>query len=193
MFPFRSVAIATVGSVLAVATPLAIAQESRLDVEIVDAAGEPMPARAWVISGEARFFHPLQPASATPYQQDQSFSCDGRFSMLLPPGEATIHVERGKEFVPVDLVVPVTAGESSQYTIRLDRWIDMPSLGWYSADMHLHLGFDNPRVLKQLALADDVHLVPSFTYWLRGRGETWQRHGPTTRSRRPCHLIRLIS
>ena len=165
MLPSRTLSLSAALLVLLTAAPPALAQQSRLDVKIVNAAGELMPARAWVISGDARFFHPLEPAGATPYQQDQSFRCDGQFSMLLPAGEATIHVERGKEFVPVDLVVPVTAGESSQHTIRLDRWIDMPSLGWYSADMHLHLGFDNPSVLKQLALADAF----SNRQWSAGR------------------------
>ena len=31
---------------------------------------------------------------------------------------------------------------------------------------------------KQLSLADDVHLIPSFTYWLRGQGETWEAEWP---------------
>ncbi|MCP4507702.1 MAG: CehA/McbA family metallohydrolase, partial [Fuerstiella sp.] len=57
--------------------------------------------------------------------------------------------------------------------------INMPRQGWYSADLHVHLGNDDPRVLRQLSLADDVNLVPSFTYWLRGRGETWNADWPS--------------
>ncbi len=90
-----------------------------------------------------------------------------------------MHVEKGKEFLPVDMEVEITPNKTTETTIRINRWIDMPSQGWYSADLHVHLGFDDMRILKQLALADDVHLIPSFTYWLRGRGETWNENWPT--------------
>jgi hypothetical protein len=49
----------------------------------------------------------------------------------------------------------------------------------------VHLGFDEPRILKQLSLADDVHLIPAFTYWLRGQGETWQAAWPDATFRQP--------
>ncbi len=188
MLQFRSLSIVLACSILAAFAPRAISQEARLDVRIVNADGELTPARAWVNSGGSRLFEPHQPRGVTPYQQDQSFSCDGQFSMRLPPGEATIHVEKGKEFRPVDVVVPVSAGETIEQTVRLERWIDMPSLGWYSADMHLHLGFDNPSVLQQLALADDIHLVPSFTYWLRGAGETWHSQWPDETFAKPTQI-----
>ena len=98
--------------------------------------------------------------------------------MIVPEGNAIVHIEKGKEFVPVDVEVMVAVDQTVEKTIQLERWIDMPENGWYSADLHVHLGHDDPRVLKQLALADDVNLVPSFTYWLRGRGETWNAQWP---------------
>jgi hypothetical protein len=73
----------------------------------------------------------------------------------------------------VDHKIALGNDETVEQTITLERWIDMPSEGWYSADLHVHLGHDNVRTLQQLVLADDVHLVPSFTYWLRGQGEIW--------------------
>lgn len=158
--------------------PMAVGQEATLVVRIVDASGQGTAARAWINQGATRYYEPQEPAEVTPYRNDRSFSCDGTFSIQIPAGAATLHVEKGKEFRPVDLAVELTAGETLQQTIQLDRWIDMPSLGWYSVDMHVHLGFDNPRVLQQLSLADDVHLIPSFTYWLRGVGETWRDQWP---------------
>ena len=123
-------------------------------------------------------FKPAEPNTATPYANDSSFSCDGTFTMVVPEGRAVVHVEKGKEYRPIDVEVEIAAGELLEKTVQIERWIDMPSQGWYSADLHVHLGHDNPRILTQLALADDVHLIPSFTYWLRGRGETWNSKWP---------------
>lgn len=164
------------------------AEDGLVKVRIVDAAGNKTAARAWIDAGEQRLFKPTAPDTATPYAKDRSFSCDGEFVMAVPEGRATIHVEKGKEFVPVDVEIQVAGGETLERTIELNRWINMPSRGWFSADLHLHLGHDDPRVLQQLALADDVHLVPSFTYWLRGEGEKWNARWPAGEFNRPIRI-----
>lgn len=149
-----------------------------ITVRIVDEGGSITPARAWVDVGSKRLFRPESPGTVTPYERDRSFSCDGVFTMEVPKGSAVIHIEKGKEFVPVNLSVEIGEEGEIEKTITIKRWINMPQQGWYSADLHVHLGHDDPRVLQQLALADDVHLVPAFTYWLRGRGETWEAGWP---------------
>jgi hypothetical protein len=113
----------------------------------------------------------------------------------VPPGNALVHVEKGKEFIPVDLPVSVESGKTVQRDITVKRWVDMPSAGWYSADLYVHLGHDNQAVLKQLALADDVHLIPPFTYWLRGEGERWRSTWPNDSFNTPTTIDRhdLIS
>ena len=156
----------------------AIATDGRVEVRVVDEQGHLTPARAWVAAGGRRLYKPIAPETATPYRGDGSFSCDGTFTMVVPSGQVVVHVEKGKEFLPQDVEVTIPPGATVTKTIQLRRWIDMPAMGWYSADLHVHLGFDNPRVLKQLSLADDVHLIPSFTYWLRGQGETWEAEWP---------------
>lgn len=155
-----------------------LAAEGRIVVRVVNEQGDPTAVRAWVDANGQRLFQPASPETATPYARDRSFSCDGEFTMVIPQGKAIVHIEKGKEFLPQEITVNVTAEETLEKTIQIRRWINMPENGWYSADMHVHLGFDNPPVLRQLALADDVHLMPAFTYWLRGQGETWQAQWP---------------
>ncbi|MCP4784613.1 MAG: CehA/McbA family metallohydrolase [Fuerstiella sp.] len=162
----------------AVIPSLCGAADGHISVQVVNQKGDVTPIRAWVEVNGRQLFQPTLPDTATPYARDRSFSCDGHFTMTLPAGRAVVHVERGKEFVPLDIDVEIVSGETLEKQIRIDRWIDMPREGWYSADLHVHLGHDDPRILKQLALADDVHLIPSFTYWLRGRGETWEMQWP---------------
>lgn len=62
--------------------------------------------------------------------------------MDVPAGDAVIHVEKGKEYRQTQLKVSVKPGESVEKTVALKRWIDMPARGWYSADLHVHLGHD---------------------------------------------------
>ena len=163
------------------------AADGRIKVRIVE-DNRPTPARAWVDVKGQRLFNPVEPKAATPYPRDRSFSCDGVFTIVAPEGDAIVHIEKGKEFLPVDARVEIKAGETTESTIEIKRWVDMPATGWYSADLHVHFGNDNPRVLRQLALADDVHLIPSFTYWLRGRGETWNSKWPDDEFKKPITI-----
>jgi quinoprotein glucose dehydrogenase len=150
-----------------------------LHVQIVDEAGYPMPARAWIEQPDRRhLFRPSSPVTCTPYQQDRSFSCDGEFEITVPAGHVVVHVEKGKEFVSVDEGVEVAPHEAHEMQIHLKRWIDMAARGYYSADFHVHFGSDDPRVLRQLSLADDVNVVPAFSYWLRGTEERWPTAWP---------------
>ncbi len=152
--------------------------QARISIRIVDESGNTTPARVWIDVDNQRFFQPIAPETVTVYANDQSFSCDGVFTMEVPAGNAVVHVEKGKEYTPVDLAITLKSGETIENTIELKRWIDLPSEGWYSADLHVHLGQDNPRILQQLALADDVHLMPAFTYWLGGQDESWHATWP---------------
>jgi hypothetical protein len=76
-----------------------------------------------------------------------------------------IHVERGKEYLPVDEEIIVEASQTSKVEIVLKRWINMCEEGWYSSDIHCHFGLNDLRILKQLALADDVNFEPILTLW----------------------------
>jgi hypothetical protein len=163
-------------------------EPARLTIRLLDENGATTPARAWVDVEGGRLFEPVAPDSVTPYDRDLSFSCDGVFTMEVPEGIALVHIEKGKEYLPVDLRLDVQSGTTVERTIQLERWIDMPSEGWYSGDLHVHLGQDDPRVLRQLALADDVHLIPAFTYWLGGGHEEWHGEWPDATYTEPIEV-----
>ena len=137
----------------------------------------PLPCRAWLNVGSERVFSPIT-ESCTPYNKDRSFSCDGHFIIKVPPGKATIHVERGKEYWPVDKEVVVHKDQTTKVDITLRRWVNMCKEGWYSADMHCHFGVNDPRVLKQLARADDVNYEPILTLWNHQRNKTSDKAWP---------------
>lgn len=170
------------------------AESIALMVRIVDESGAEIPARAWVTAAGRQLFQPQAPATCTPYARDQSFSCDGRFQMSVPAGPVRIHAERGKEWLPVDREITVGARANHEETVSLRRWVDLAAEGWFSADLHVHFGHDNPTVLRQLALADDVNLLPVFSLWLRGTEQEWRTAWPAwpegeTVTAGPRHLI----
>jgi len=123
----------------------------------------PIPCRAWVEASGAHYFRPETPAIV--YDKDKSFSCNGTFCIRIPAGKATVHIERGKEFLPIDQTVIIKANQTIQKSFFLKRWIAMHEEGWFSSDMHVHFGSDDIDILKQLSSADDVNLLPAFTYW----------------------------
>jgi len=127
-------------------------------------AQAPLPCRAWITVGNERLFNPST-ESCTSYVRDRSFSCDGQFVMSIPAGKVVIHVERGKEYWPIDKEIFVEKGRTAKVEITLKRWIHMAKESWYSSDIHCHFGLNDFKVLKQLALADDVNFEPILTLW----------------------------
>jgi len=137
----------------------------------------PLPCRAWVSIGDKRFINPAT-KSCTPYAKDRSFSCDGHFSIRVPAGKAIIHIERGKEYLPVDKEIIIVNNQTTKVDITLKRWISMYKEGWYSSDMHCHFGLDNLEILKQLALADDINFEPILTLWNHQQSSTSDERWP---------------
>jgi hypothetical protein len=83
------------------------------------------------------------------------------FNVVLPAGNYTVVVERGKEYVP--LKANLTAAENNtHWELRPRRWIDMAKRGWYSGDMHCHRAVDE---LANLMLAEDLNVCFPVTNW----------------------------
>ena len=75
--------------------PPSNADDGRIAVRVVDSAGQITPVRAWVDVGGRRLFEPTSPETATPYAKDSSFSCDGKFTMIVICRYATASQCRG--------------------------------------------------------------------------------------------------
>ena len=168
------------------------AETGWLEVTVTDGITDaPLPCRAWVQAARRRYYEPAG-SDHTPYQRDQSFASAGRFRIRLPAGRATVHVERGKEYLPVDRQLTVKAGQTARASVALKRWIDLPAEGYYSCDVHVHLRHRGSAHAARLALGDDVHLLPVLTYWHHG-GQVpaeWPEGMPT--SAQPADKTHLV-
>lgn len=69
---------------------------------------------------------------------DQVYRADGE-TLRLPAGEYTVTCGRGPEYLPQTRAVTIDGnGRTSDLDFTLERWIDPPSMGWYSGDHHIH-------------------------------------------------------
>jgi hypothetical protein len=151
-----------------------------------------LPCRAWIEINNSRYYRP-ESANCVPYVRDMSFTSNGKFKIKVPVGNAIVHVERGKEYLPVNKEVDVKGDKVNEVRIYLKRWIDMAALGWYSMDIHCHFGADSLDILKQQSLADDINYQPVLTVWNSRQYKTkdiWdnQQVNPTIFAD-PSHLI----
>ncbi len=129
--------------VLQVCVASAYSASSAISVTVREQGGRQLlPCRAWIESHGQRLFNPVA-QSCLPYQRDRSFSCNGKFVIEVSVGKAIVHVERGKEYYPVNRQVVVPAEGTVEIDIELERWVNMIEAGWYSADIHFHFAADN--------------------------------------------------
>ncbi len=151
----------------------AAADATRLPVTgrvVDDQTGQPLPCRVYVESSEGdHYLVESDEGSAVSYRVVRGESKEIHttisahpFHALLAPGRYTVTAVRGKEYVPghVSLTLRSTPVEIE---IRLKRWIDMASRGWYSGDTHVHRPVDD---LPNIMLAEDLNVAFPLTYWV---------------------------
>lgn len=95
-------------------------------------------------------------------EQQRVFFVDGKFDVELPEGDYTLIVGKGFEYAPQLKSIHVRANAQRTEVVRLERWIDMPSRGWYSGDGHVHYERMSPEANERLMLwskAEDVHVA----------------------------------
>jgi Tol biopolymer transport system component len=106
---------------------------------VLDPDGNAISARVYLTASDSRGyapdrgFHRVIAVTETHY-----FHTAGEFEVEVPAGPVTIEVMRGLEYVPVSATVDVQADGVGDVELRLERLIDLPALGWYSGDTHLH-------------------------------------------------------
>ena len=86
----------------------------------------------------------------------------GESEMSLSPGRWLLGVRRGVEHDLVFQEVEIRSGETTSYTVRPKRWVDMRKRGWWSGDDHVHcqlLTDGDARRLMSWVQAEDIHFA----------------------------------
>jgi hypothetical protein len=149
---------------------LGAAAGATVRVRVTDGAGGlTVPARVYLWRGD----QPLLPPGFSSYSRgdEQHFLVPGDFALDLEPGKYRLRIERGLEYIPVEIDLSVPRDEV--LPVRLCRWIDMNGGGWYSADMHVHR---DPGDIPLILRAEDLNFVPTITthVWSTDVSQPWK-------------------
>ena len=97
------------------------------------------------------------------WKEPVMYQTSGDFTIKMPVGKWHISIEHGNEFIPIQEDIVVTGKEQQlNKTFVFKRWINLPKLGWYSGDVHVHHPTNKQEYrdyLLEYAKAEDVHLI----------------------------------
>jgi hypothetical protein len=86
---------------------------------------------------------------------------DGNYSAQIPSGKYQLVLYKGPEYHVVDKTISIEPGKTNAITVKMKRWRDLSSEGWYSGDLHLHVDrfekADN-RSLSKILGAEDINV-----------------------------------
>lgn len=173
------------------------APTGRVRVRVLGPDGTPIPGRIQLEASDGRAyapdggFHRVISVTETHY-----FHTTGESEVEVPAGRMTIEALRGWEYRPGTVTVDVPPGGTVTAEIRLERLMDLPALGWYSGDTHVHdlhqgrFGLSHEQFFQQL-VAEDIHVSNALIHMdgtrLMGRWEdlTGRPHPLST----PDHML----
>ena len=149
-------------------------------VRVNDAAtGQPTPCRMRVTDTDGKYFAPLGRLTQfdTTSHHDiggnvqierESFAyIDGACEINLPSGSLHFEIHKGPEYSSLFQKVDLPPGKLA-LRLQIQRWIDLPKLGWYSGDTRAHHLSPHAALLE--AQAEDIHVVNLLATESQGRG-----------------------
>lgn len=146
------------------------------------ATGEPFPARITAVGSDGIIRHGAEFAAnetlsvkTVPFRPVMfllPFSyTSGEFEFVLPPGTATLSIERGFESPIATESVELEPGGEASADIATGRAIDMKALGWISGDTHIHWVENSWDVNEDIELlgivqrAEDLRVANNLTLY----------------------------
>ncbi len=117
---------------------LDIAPAVAVTLRVRDHDGMPTTGRFQFMDRQGHVFPP-QPKRLPPdlFFQKHIYRADGE-TVLLPPGELTVHSGRGPEYRWRSRAVTIPRAATAEIAVQLERWIDPATRGFFSGDHHIH-------------------------------------------------------
>ncbi|MGH9937687.1 MAG: CehA/McbA family metallohydrolase, partial [Blastocatellia bacterium] len=112
-------------------------------LRVFDEHGKPTTASFIIRDAQDRTYPPRFKRLAPDFDfHPQVYRSDGE-RIKLPAGDYTVEYTRGPEYIVKRQSISVSPGKitvdkSQTFTFKLERWIDVANLGWYSGDHHVH-------------------------------------------------------
>jgi hypothetical protein len=136
-----------------------------LSVRTLEAdSGAVTAARIHLTAADGKFYAPADAYARVSGAGDHVFHSSGSFTVELPEGNTRLVAVKGLEFRPQTLEVDIAAGETTDATVRLERFADMAAAGWYSGSTHVHMNYagnlhNTLENLMMMSAAEDQDIV----------------------------------
>ncbi len=148
----------------------------RLKITVVDGrTGRTVPARVSVTGPDGRAFAADDSWRHADEAFDRSrsrfeygyFHTSGASEVVVPAGPVTVEVLRGLEHRPVVRQVMAPPGGAVPVRVTLQRIADLPSLGWFGGDLHVHMNYggayrNTPKHLALQGRAEDLAVIENL-------------------------------
>jgi hypothetical protein len=173
-------------------------------VEVVlgvkDFDGEPTSAAFVIRDRRGNVFpNPARRLSPDFFFHNQIYRADGE-SVNLSPGEYTVEVSRGPEYIVQTHSLTVKPGVSQKADYKLTRWTHPATRGWYSGDHHVHAAgcahYDSPTegvtpadMLRHI-LGEDLNVGCVLSWGPCWYSQKQYFEGKTSALSRPNYLMR---
>jgi hypothetical protein len=69
------------------------------------------------------------------------FYCAPDASLTLPAGEYTLRAFHGPEYRAAHVSFAISAGQTKDLSVELERWTDAAERGWHSGENHIHANY----------------------------------------------------
>ncbi len=118
------------------------AQDEKRSVKVKVVGLEDNAARVSIATMDGKFLAPAEAIVRKTSRGVEYFYTSGEFSVEAPSAPVLVIVTQGLE--STSRTVLLKASADSNVEIRMQRWIDMSTRGWYSGDSHIHLQTGGP-------------------------------------------------
>lgn len=69
------------------------------------------------------------------------FYCEETADWTLPAGKYRIRAFHGLEYRPVSVEIEIAADRTTDFSLDMDRWAELPDRGWHSGENHIHANY----------------------------------------------------
>ena len=144
-----------------------------VQLRMLSADGEPLPARVAILASDGRAYGPRDAWLHADHEFDREvqgsetvyFHTDGADEIDLPPGPATLMAWHGPEHAVIEREFDVRATGDNAVELAIPL-LAMPDgwRGWTSGDVHVHMNYGGtyratPETLRAQARAEDLDVV----------------------------------
>lgn len=141
----------------------------RVRIRVNGPDGRPLGARIYVDAADSRHYSPDGAFHRSMMVHDRHYFHMTEDAVIeVPAGRTRIEAVRGWQFAPAAASVDVRAGAQQDITLTLRRLVNLPALGWYSGDSHIHdlhqgFGLSHEAFFRQL-VAEDLNVTHALIH-----------------------------